>query len=153
VWAGAVDAVLRYLPVTDSWSRIGLPIWGRFQVVVDVALDDEGRPWIELLRAGGASLDGGVAYFYLDGDNWVPVLELAQWQPYTLLPASEGKAWVFLDGALYEYVGGGQQEIAALPAQYVDLAVDGEGRLWVARLGTPEGQLWWLDPLPIEENP
>ncbi len=98
VWAGAVDALLHYSPITGSWSRINLPIWGRFQVVVDVTLDDEGRPWIELLRAGGASLDGGAAHFYLDGDDWVPVIELAQWQPYTLVPAGEGTAWVFLEG-------------------------------------------------------
>jgi hypothetical protein len=152
VWAGAVDALLRYSPVTGSWSRIGLPIWGRFQVVVDVTLDDEGRPWIALLRAGGASLDGGAAHFYLDGDDWVPVIELAQWQPYSLVPAGEGTAWIFLNGVLYYYSVEGLQEVVALPAQYVDLAVDDEGRLWAARLGTAEGEVWWIDPPKVEEN-
>jgi hypothetical protein len=152
VWAGAVDALLRYSPVTGSWSRIGLPIWGRFQVVVDVTLDDEGRPWIALLRAGGASLDGGAAHFYLDGDDWVPVIELAQWQPYSLVPAGEGSAWIFLNGVLYYYSVEGLQEVVALPAQYVDLAVDDEGRLWAATLGTAEGEVWWIDPPKVEEN-
>ena len=153
MWAGAVDALLKYSPVSGSWSRINLPIWGRFQVVVDVTLDDEGRPWIELLRAGGASLAGGAACFYLDGDDWVPVIELPQWQPYTLLLAGEGQAWIFLDGILYHYSMNGLQEIAPLPAQNVGLVVDGDGRLWVARLGTDVGQLWWVDPPPAEESP
>ena len=153
VWAGAVNALLHYSPFTGSWSRITLPIWGRFQVVVDVTLDDEGRPWIALLRAGGASLDGGAAYFYLDGDDWVPVIELAQWQPYTVLLAGEGTAWVFLEGVLYHYSSNGLQEIAPLPAQTVDMVVDADGRLWVARLVADDGQLWWLDPLPAEESP
>jgi len=153
MWAGAVDALLKYSPVSVSWSRINLPIWGRFQVVVDVTLDDEGRPWIELLRAGGASLDGGAACFYLDGDEWVPVIELPQWQPYMLLLTGEGQAWIFLDGILYHYSMDGLQEIAPLPAQNVGLVVDGDGRLWVARLGTDDGQLWWVDPPPAKESP
>ena len=153
VWAGAVDALLKYSPITGSWSRIQLPIWGRFQVVVDVTLDDEGRPWIELLRAGGASLDGGAACFYLDGNEWVPVIELPQWQPYTVVQAEEGQAWVFLSGMLYHYSSDGLQEISSLPAQYVDMVLDGDGRLWVARLGTDDGQLWWYEPPPANESP
>jgi hypothetical protein len=153
MWAGAVDALLRYSPITGSWSRIDLPIWGRFQVVVDVTLDEEGRPWIELLRAGGASLDGGAAHFYLDGDEWVPVVELSQWEPYTLLPAGDGTAWLFLEGVLYYFSTEGLQEIAPLPAQYVNMLVDRDGRLWVARLVTSEGQLWWYDPPQAEKSP
>ncbi len=153
VWAGAVDALLHYSPITGSWSRINLPIWGRFQVVVDVTLDDEGRPWVELLRAGGASLDGGAAHFYLDGGDWVPVVELPQWQPNKVLLAGEGTAWVFLEGVLYHYSRDGLQEVSPLPAQYVDMVVDGDGRLWVARLVTDDGQMWWVDPTSAEESP
>ena len=95
-------------------------------------------------------MSGSQGVYRQEGDGW---LALGTASAGKILGQDEiGRVWVLLDGALYEYGGGGQQEIAALPAQYVDLAVDGEGRLWVARLSTPEGQLWWLDPLPIEEN-
>ena len=152
VWAGAVDALLQYSPITGSWSRIELPLWGRFQVVVDVTLDEQGRPWVELLRAGGASLDGGAARYYLDGNTWIPVFELSEWQPNTLALAGEGTAWLFLDGMLYYYSSDGLQEVAPVPAQYADLVLDGSGRLWIARMLAADGQLWWYDPPQPEEG-
>jgi hypothetical protein len=145
VWAGAMNALLRYSPISGSWSRIDLPLWGRFQVVVDVTLDEKERPWVELLRAGGASLDGGAAHYYLDGNNWVPVLELSSWQPNSLLVDENGTAWVFLSGSLYHFVDGVLEEIGRLPADYALLARDGHGRIWIARTHGAGG-LWWYDP-------
>jgi ligand-binding sensor domain-containing protein len=146
VWAGALNSLLRYDPARDTWQRIALPLWGRLQVVVDVTLDDQGRPWVELLRAGGASLDGGAAQFYLHDGDWVPVLELSTWQPNSLTLGQDGTAWVFWDGGLYHYTHEGLQTIAPLTADYAALAVDGRGRVWVARLISAQGQLWWYDP-------
>jgi len=152
MWAGAIDDLLRYSPITGSWSRIRLPIWGRFQVVLDVTLDEQGRPWVELLRAGGASLDGGAAHFYLNGDEWVPVIEQgASWEPYSLVQAGEGKAWIYLKGVLYFADGKGLQEIGSLPVWYMDLAVDGKGRLWLANVRAPASEVWYFDP-PVEED-
>ena len=147
IWAGALNSLLRYDPARDTWQRINLPLWGRLQVVVDVNLDDQGRPWVELLRAGGASLDGGAAHYYLGDDDWVPVLELSTWQPSSLALDQDGTAWVFWDGKLHHYSEAGLQIIGPVTAEYAALAVDGRGRVWVARLISAHGQLWWYDPL------
>ena len=78
-------------------------------------------------------------------------ITLERWNDFWDRPRARRAAWVFLAGELFFYSPDGMQKIGDLPAYAVDMAIDGDGRLWLARLMTTDPQLWWYDS-PVEEN-
>ena len=134
VYAGGFDLLMSYDPATGLWDRLLLPEWPRRQIIHSIDLDPQGRPWLEVIRCGGASCDSS-AYFYLDGDTWVQYLDPGENAPldqFSLAFTSQGEAWFCYAGNLYTSQGGLAEEIAQLKGSLdCQVAVDGLDRVWV----------------------
>ena len=137
-WVGGFDALLQYDPSTGVWSRIPLPEWNRRQLVVDIDLDMNDNPWIQILRYGGASAFGAVTRYHLQDGEWVLDYD---GDFSSLAFDSEGTAWLCAEGRVYRLEGGQRQEVGAADGMNCHTVVAGPGRVWAAS-GTA---LWWLD--------
>ena len=139
MWVGGFDAVLQYDPASGSWSRIPLPSWERRQLVVNITLDRDGNPWVEILRFGGASPFGGVAHYHQQNGTWV--MDFDGWFG-SLAFGTAGEAWLCSEGSVYRLESGQAEEVGAVPGLDCQIIVDGTGRVWV----TNHTNLWWLGP-------
>ncbi|MGB5931880.1 MAG: hypothetical protein WBH57_02275 [Anaerolineae bacterium] len=139
MWLGGFDALLQYDPATDSWSRIPLPPWERRQLVVNITLDREGNPWVEILRYGGASPLGEVAHYHLQNGTWV--MDFDGWFG-SLAFGTAAEAWACSEGSVYRLESGQAEEVGAVSGLDCQIIVDGTGRVWV----TDHTNLWWLEP-------
>jgi ligand-binding sensor domain-containing protein len=128
MWVGGFDALLRYNPADASWSRIALPSWDRRQLVLDIALDADDNPWIEILRYGGASPMGEVARYHLQEGEWL--LDFEGWFSSLALGA-EGVAWLCSEGVVYVLEGGELNEVGNVGGLGCQIIVDGESRVWI----------------------
>jgi ligand-binding sensor domain-containing protein len=138
VWVGAFDALLRYDAAAASWSRLPLPPWERRQLVVNITLDAQGNPWVEAMRYGGASPLGDVARYHLENGAWT--VDFVGWFS-NLAFGTGGEAWLCSEGSIYRLEGGEPQQVGSVPGSDCEIAIDGDGRVWV----TDHTGLWWLE--------
>ena len=152
IWAGGFDALLQYSPVSDSWTRFSLPPWERRQIVASIELDENGNPWIEIIRYGGASIEGATARYHLFSGQWVLDLDPQIWVESDLGFGKQGKVWLCtmgLDGATIYRLADGQVEQFGLLDVYsytCQIEVDGTGRVWIASIMGGDEGLWWFEP-------
>jgi hypothetical protein len=139
IWVGGFDALIQYDSATESWSRFPLPDWERRQLVVEIDLDGEGNPWVEILRYGGASPFGEVGHFHLQGGEWIKGFE--GWFS-SLGFGADGAAWACSEGVLIQLQNGLAKEVDTVPGSECQIAVDGTGHVWI----TDHDELWWLEP-------
>ena len=138
MWVGGFDALLQYDPSNGAWSRIPLPPWERRQLVSDITLDQNGTPWVEILRYGGASPLGEVACYHLLENEWV--LDYDGWFSSLALGA-DGVAWLCGEGEVYRLQSGQAEGVGAVPGNQCQIVVDGIGRVWI----TNYSKLWLFD--------
>ena len=138
-WVGGFDALLQYDPATGAWSRIPLPAWDRRQLVVDIDLDMNDNPWVQILRYGGASAFGAVTRYHLQDWEWVLDYD---GDFSSLAFDSKGTAWLCAEGTVCRLEGGQREEIGAAGGMNCHMIVAGAGRVWAAS----RAALWWLDP-------
>lgn len=139
MWVGGFDALHQYDPITGSWSRIPLPDWDRRQLVVDIMLDRDDNPWVEIMRYGGASALGAVARYHLQGGKWYQ--DFDGWFS-SLAFSSEGDAWLCSEGSVYGLEGGRLRKADEVGGLDCQIVVDGQDRVWV---GDDSG-LWRHEP-------
>lgn len=146
VWISAFDEVIFYDPQKDSWIHYTLPVYGRRQVVTSIDLDPSGAPWIEVLRAGGASIYGSTVRYHLKEGEWVLDFDPQMWLPSSLAFGIDGQAWLCAGGVLYQMTDSGAQPVGELRALSCQVKVDGSGRVWVASYNGADAGLWYYQP-------
>jgi hypothetical protein len=139
IWVGGFDALMQYDPATESWSRFPLPDWERRQLVVEIDLDGEGNPWVEILRYGGASPFGEVGHYHLQDGEWI--MDFEGWFS-SLAFGADGVAWACSEGSIIQLKGGQAEEVDRVPGPECQVVVDGVGRVWI----TNYDGLRWLEP-------
>jgi len=162
LWVGQRDTVARYDASAARWSEMELPTWDRYQSAGTIALDGEQRPWVTLLRGGGAYWHVQEALYRLDGDGWTGIYDPDESLGMDGFPIGfdvddvgfgpDGTGWICTDGIVYAWRGGELVEIGTPLAGdnmgLWSLAVDGEGRVWVGRRGEAacDSGLWFYEP-------
>jgi len=162
LWVGQRDTVVRYAPNGDGRSEMELPPWDRYQSAGAIALDGEQRPWVTLLRGGGAYWHVQEALYLLEGDGWTAIYDPDESRGMDGFPIGfnvdgvgfgpDGSGWICTDGMVYGWLDGELVEIGTpLTADNMGLwhlAVDGEGRVWVGRQGEAacDSGLWFYEP-------
>jgi hypothetical protein len=139
IWVGGFDAIHQYDPATESWLSFSLPDWERRQLVVEIDLDEEGNPWVEVLRYGGASPFGEVGHYHLHDGEWV--MDFEGWFS-SLAFGADGAAWACSEGSIIQLQSGLAKEVDTVPGTECQVVVDGVGRVWI----TNHDGLWWLEP-------
>lgn len=139
IWAGGFDALLQFNPGTSTWVRFHLPSWERRQLVTNITLDRDGRPWVEVMRYGGASPLGSIARYHMEDGNWVKDFE--DWFS-SLAFGNDGTAWLCSEGSVFKLNDGQAEEIGHVPVTSCQIVVDGTGRIWIAG----RNSLWRLEP-------
>jgi len=129
MWVAGFDALMMYDPATAEWSSFPLPPWDRRQLVTEIALDQRGNPWVEVLRFGGASLLGDAARYHLQDGDWVTDFE---GEFSSLAFDEQGTAWLCSAGTVYRLDSGEREDISGLSGVSCQIVVDGDGRLWIA---------------------
>jgi sugar lactone lactonase YvrE len=139
MWVGGFDNLLMYDPDGGFWTRLPLPPWDRRQLVADITLDQNGNPWIEVMKFGGAGPLGSIVRYHLQGDEWHKDFE--GW--FSSLALGEGGvAWLCSEGTIYRVENGKIEDAGKMEGSECELVVDGTSRIWV----TNYKDLWWLDP-------
>ncbi len=109
MWVGGFDALLMYDPELGYWTRFPLPYWERSQLVVEIDLDDNGSPWVEVIRSGGAGPLGDVVRYHREEGEWYKDFE--GW--FSSLAFGEpGVTWLCSDGAVFQLVSGNLEKLA-----------------------------------------
>lgn len=139
IWVGGFDSLFQYDPATGSWSRFPLPNWERRQLVVEIQLDSEGNPWLEILRYGGASPFGAVGHYHLQDRQWIMDFE---GRFSSLAFGVNGLTWACSEGAVIQLQGGLAEELDRLPGSECQVVADGAGSTWI----TDYSELWTLEP-------
>ena len=124
---------------TGSWARNPLPDWERRQLVVEIDLDGEDNPWVEILRYGGASPFGEVGHYHLQDGEWA--MDFEGWFS-SLAFGVDGLAWACSEGSIIQLQGGLAEELDRVPGTECQVVVDGAGRAWI----TNRTDLWLLEP-------
>jgi ligand-binding sensor domain-containing protein len=135
MWVGDFNALHQYDPTSGSWSRFPLPPWDRRQLVMDIMLDPNDNPWVEIMRYGGASPLGGLARYHLQEGEWF--LDFDGWFS-SLAFTSDGVAWLCSEGIIHRLEGGKADELGNIGGLACEIVVDGEDRVWV----TNHAGLW-----------
>jgi streptogramin lyase len=139
MWVGGFDALLMYDPELGYWTRFPLPSWERHQLVAEIDLDDNGSPWVEVIRSGGAGPLGDVVRYHLEKGEWYKDFE--GW--FSSLAFGEpGVTWLCSEGTIYKIESRNLEKMAELPGMMCDIKVDGSGRIWVTNFS----ELWRFDP-------
>ncbi len=141
VWLGGFYGLIMYNPASQSWAEFPLPGWDRPQLVDNVALDTQGRPWVSFTRFGGAGPWHSNAIFYLEDGQWQAAFDPGIDMPISFSFGPDGAVWVLAGGDVYRPTAGEPEPIGP-PDHGEQLVIDGAGRVWV--LGAYEG-LWRLD--------
>jgi len=145
VWAGGSDALLRFDPGTQEWKRIALPDFERPQIVSDIHINPlSGMPWIEVLRFGGASPLGSLAYYHWEDSAWIEDLETEAYAPYDLTFAADGTAWWCGEGRVLKGIGENLKEMVQMNLLDCHITFDGKGNLWIVNRGSKA--LWHTSP-------
>lgn len=140
MWVGGFDALLMYDPDLGYWTRYPLPPWDRRQLVTEIALDDNGAPWVEVMQYGGAGPLGAVVRYHLVDDEWIKDYE--GWFS-SLAFGKQGVAWLCSEGEIFRLESGQIEEIGDISGTQCEIIVDGNGRVWI----TNYSDLWWFDPM------
>ena len=139
MWVGGFDALLMYDPDLGYWTKFPLPPWERRQLVMEIDLDFNGSPWVEVLQYGGAGPLGGVVRYHLVAGEWIKDYE--GWFS-SLAFGNSGVAWLCSEGTIYRLESGNSDEVGEITGTECEIEVDGSGRVWI----TNYSELWWLDP-------
>jgi hypothetical protein len=130
---------MQYDPATESWSRFPLPDWERRQLVVEIDLDAEGNPWVEILRYGGASPFGEVGHYHLEDGEWT--MDFESW--FSSLAFGDNEvAWACSEGTIIQLQSGRAKEVDTVPGPECQVVVDRAGHVWI----TNHTDLWLLEP-------
>ena len=146
IWAGGFDALLKYDSQSGSWSRIALPSFDYQQIVNRIIINPAtGLPWIQVIRYGGASLYGSMAYYHLNpsGSDWVLDMESPSFSDIGTAFEPDGTAWMCGDGQVMKSDGTVLNEVAKLNLIDCQITIDGAGRVWV--VGVDQADLWMLN--------
>jgi hypothetical protein len=144
IWVGGFDGLLKYDPQSDSWTRVALPLFDRRQIVSRITINPiTGLPWIQVIRYGGASIYGSLAYYHLNPSGWVLDKESPSFSDIGIALEDDGTAWMCEDGQIMESDGTVLNEVAKLSLIDCQIAIDGTGRVWV--VGVDQAELWMLN--------
>ena len=144
IWAAGFDGLLKYIPQSDTWTRVALPPFERRQVISRITINPAtGLPWIQVVHYGGASLYGSLAYYHLDASGWVLDLESPSFSETGMAFEPDGIAWMCVDGQVLKYDGNDFTEMAELNLKDCRITIDGTGRVWV--VGVDQADIWMLN--------
>ena len=144
IWAGGFDSLMQYGHRQDSWTRIPLPEFDRRQIVSRILINPTtGLPWIQVVRYGGASIYGSLAYYHLNPSGWVLDMESPSFSDIGTAFEPDGTAWMCGDGQVMKSDGTVLNEVAKLNLIDCQITIDGAGRVWV--VGVDQADLWMLN--------
>ncbi|MDP2964489.1 MAG: SUMF1/EgtB/PvdO family nonheme iron enzyme [Pelolinea sp.] len=144
IWAGGFDALLKYDPQANSWARVTLPPFDRRQIVSHISINPiNGLPWIQVVRYGGASMYGSLAYYHLNPSGWVLDMESPSFSDIGTAFEPDGTAWMCGDGRVMKSDGTVLNEVANLNLIDCQISIDGVGRVWA--VDVDKAELWMLN--------
>jgi ligand-binding sensor domain-containing protein len=144
IWVGGFDGLLKYDPQTGSWTRIALPPYDRRQIVSRIIINPTtGLPWIQVIRYGGASIYGSLAYYHLNTSGWVVDMESPSFSEFGPAFEPDGTAWMCGDGQVMKSDGTVLTVVAKLNLTNCQIAIDGADRVWA--VGSDQSALWMLN--------
>ena len=161
IWLGQAGVLAQFEPTRGVWTDTPLPPWDRYQVAASLTSGPDESLWVILYRGGGAYWHVQDALYLLDGETWTmgydPDIMLEPehfpvgFDVDGLVVGPDGAAWICADGMVYRWEDGTLERIGA--PQTADnmglwqVALDGDGRVWVGRRGEPycDSGLWWLE--------
>lgn len=146
IWVAGINKVLRYDPLTGGWDDYSLPAGAR-ALVTQIDLDQEGMPWIEVARAGGASQFGASQRYHLKAGAWVLDYDPGRWIESSLAFDASGQAWICAAGQVV-LVGeaGVPLDFGQLDAAACTIAFDNSDRGWLLAEGGVDEGLWTFEP-------
>ena len=144
IWVGGFDGLLKYDPRSDSWTRVALPPSDRRQIVSRITINPTtGLPWIQVVRYGGASIYGSLAYYHLNPSGWVLDMESPSFSGIGTAFEPDGTAWMCGDGQVMKSDGTVLNKVTKLNLIDCQITIDGVGRVWV--VGVDQADLWMLN--------
>ena len=144
IWVGGFDGILKYDPQPDSWARVALPPFERRQIVSRITINPiTGLPWIQVIRYGGASIYGSLAYYHLNTSGWVLDMESPSFSDIGTAFEDDGTVWMCGDGQVMKSDGTLLNEVTKLNLIDCQIAIDGDGRVWA--VGVDQDELWMLN--------
>lgn len=143
IWLGTFDIVIFYDAKKSDWSILTLPVYERRQFVTKIDLDVNGIPWIEVLRAGGASLFGSTLRLHLAKDQWIIDDEQTNdYMPSSLALSKSGESWICKEGGIFRMKDGVTDLIFEHHYPMCKLQIDGQGKIWAGFLAMEDSKLW-----------
>lgn len=141
IWAGGFNSLLKFDSRSGNWTRIDLPPYERSQIISRININPvTGQPWVQVIRFGGASIFGSLAYYHLGPSGWVLDMESTSFSEIGVTFEPNGTAWMCGDGQMLKSNGADLNVVAELNLNNCQISIDGSSRIWIVDLD--QSKLW-----------